>query len=252
VALALSSLPVHSTEDRRYDVVLFDMGFTLVYFEPHQRLIVQKSLRSVGAERSEDKIDRAIQVVWGDYYRDAAKVTFPATEEYDHQSQNRLGQGLLNELGLEGDHDALDVYTKAIEAWFSRPGVMRPYAEVVDVLTSLQKQGFRMGIVSNWSWNLKDRVAQVELDAFFEVIWASAYAGCNKPHPDIFRQALARMGASHERILYVGDSYDHDVVGARNADLDAVLLDRDGSSGVTGCPVISDLWGLFGILDSAG
>jgi FMN phosphatase YigB (HAD superfamily) len=94
-------------------------------------------------------------------------------------------------------------------------------------------------------------VEQVGLDGYFEVVWGSAYAGCNKPHPGIFQQALARMAGPAvppDRVLYVGDSYEHDVKGGRNAGWDVVLLEREGATGHPDCRTISDLGGLFDIL----
>jgi putative hydrolase of the HAD superfamily len=122
---------------------------------------------------------------------------------------------------------------------------------VTEVLDRLRAQGYRLGIVSNWSWNLRNRVVQVGLDRYFEIVWGSAYAGCHKPHPAIFRQALGQMALSPDRALYVGDSYQHDVVGARNAGMDAVLVDRNGAAAVAGrpdCPAIGDLRGLFDLV----
>ena len=224
----------------RYEALLFDMGYTLVYFEPPATTIIRQALRELGVERSAEQIEVATHVVWGAYYQQAETTTFPATEAYDRESQQRLSQNLLSELGLEARALVLD-YMDSLEAWFSRPGVIRPYAEVVEVLTGLLGQGYRLGIVSNWSWNLRQRVVQAGLEGFFEIVWASAYAGCNKPHPEIFAQALAQMGVTPERALYVGDSYEHDIVGARNAGLEAVLLDRKGTAEAPDCPVIGSL-----------
>jgi len=125
---------------------------------------------------------------------------------------------------------------------------MHPYPEVVDVLTTLRGQGYRLGIISNWGWNLRDHVVRVALDGFFELVWASAYAGCNKPHAGIFHQALGQMDLLPEQALYVGDSYWHDVVGARNVGMNAALVDRNGSADDPDCPVIRDLWGVFDLL----
>jgi putative hydrolase of the HAD superfamily len=233
---------------RRYDAILFDMGYTLVYFEPAQGIIVQEILRELGAERSVDEIMAAAQAVWGEYIRDAATATFPATPEHDREVQTILDQGLLDQLGLARDPETRQSYAELVETWYSRPGVIRPYPEVVEVLTALREADYRLGIVSNWEWNLRDRVSLVELDDHFETIWASAYAGCNKPHPGIFEQALVQMGVSADRALHVGDSYEHDVVGARNAGIEAVLLDREGAVGDVDCPVIRDLWGVFDLL----
>jgi HAD superfamily hydrolase (TIGR01549 family) len=244
---ALGTVALELTR-RRYDAILFDMGYTLVHFEPPQEIIVQEALRVLGAERSADEIMEAVKVVWGEYYRDGASATFPATPEYDREVQEHLEQALLGQLGLARDPETRRTFAESVEAWFSRPGVMRPYPEVVEVLATLREDDYRLGIVSNWSWNLRERVSQVELDSFFDTIWASAYAGCNKPHPDILNQALVQMGVSADRALYIGDSYEHDVVGARNAGVEVALLDRDGAAGDADCPVIRDLWGVFDLL----
>jgi putative hydrolase of the HAD superfamily len=247
---ALGAVALEIGLPRRYDAVLFDMGYTLIYFEPLQEVIVQEALREVGAERSAEQIMQAVNVVWGSYYHDAATATFPATPEHDRDAEMALTRGLLSQLGLDVGEQSLRVYRATIESWFSRPGVLRPYPEVGAVLETLQMRGYRLGIVSNWSWNLRENVARVDLDRYFEVIWASAYAGCNKPHPTIFHQALARMDPplTADRVLYVGDSYKHDVLGARAAGIDPVLLDRDGTTADPDCPVIHDLWDVFGIL----
>jgi HAD superfamily hydrolase (TIGR01662 family) len=233
---------------RRYDAVLFDMGHTLVYFDPPETTVFQMALRDAGIERSVEEIGAAVQFVWGEYYRDAATATFAATPDHDHKTQLWLLRGLLNRLGLRVDDEVLESYEDLIDFRFSQPGVMRPFPEVADVLAALQERDYRLGIVSNWSWNLRDRVAQVALDGVFEIVWASAYAGCNKPHPGIFFQALVQMDLSAGRTLYVGDSYAHDIVGARSAGLDVALLDREGKAGEPDCPVIRDLWGLFDLL----
>jgi HAD superfamily hydrolase (TIGR01662 family) len=242
---ALGAVALEIALADRYAALIFDMGYTLVYFEPPQEIIVQEALRAVGAERSVDEIEAAVGIVWGAYYQDASTTTFPATKEYDREAQSNLGTALLAQLGLKGSKSHVRAYLDCLETWFSRPDVMRPYPEVVAVLDALRAQGFRLGIVSNWSWNLRDRVAQVGLDGYFELVWASAYAGCNKPHPGIFHQALAQMKVPPERALYVGDSYWHDVVGARNAGLDVVLVDREGTAEADDYPVIGDLSGVL-------
>jgi FMN phosphatase YigB (HAD superfamily) len=56
------------------------------------------------------------------------------------------------------------------------------------------------------------------------------------------------MDVPAERAFYVGDSYEHDVVGARNAGVDVALLDREGSAGCPDCDVIQNLWGVFQLL----
>jgi HAD superfamily hydrolase (TIGR01662 family) len=233
---------------RRYDAVLLDMGSTLVYSDPPEMVIIHAALQDVGIERSVEETRAAAEGVSGEYYRDAATLTFAATPEHDHGTQLDLMRAFLEHLGISVGDEELAAYEGMVDSRLSRPGALCAFPEVPDVLAALRDEDYRLGIVSNWSWNLRDQVAQVGLDRFFEIAWASAYAGCRKPHPGIFHQAMLQMDLRAGRTLYVGDSYEHDVVGARSAGLDAVLLDRRRSAGERDCPVISDLWGLFDLL----
>ena len=244
---ALGAVALELALARRYEAVLFDLGYTLIHFEPEEEIVIQEVLRAAGVERSTAEIQAAIRAGYSAYYRDMATATFPATEEYDRRVQAALHRAVLAHLNLDGEVES-EAYDVALESRFSRPGVLRPYPEVTEVLDRLIAEGYRLGIVSNWSWNLRRRVVQVGLDGYMELIWGSAYAGCHKPHPGIFRQALEKMALSPGRVLYVGDSYQHDVVGARNAGLDVVLVDRNGAANAPDCPVIGDLRGLFDLL----
>jgi putative hydrolase of the HAD superfamily len=233
---------------RRYDAVLFDLGYTLIYFHPAREIIVQEALRAVGGERSTAEINAAIQQVWSDYYRHAETARFAACEEYDRQAGSELSRNLLQALGVKAGDEALRAYHRALEEGLGRPDALRPYPEAHEVLSTLRAKGYRLGIVSNWSWNLRDRVKSVGLEDYFELVWGSAYAGCHKPHPCIFEQALAQMGLDAARVLHVGDSYRHDVLGARGTGLSAVLVDRSDGAGARDCPVIPDLRGVLSLL----
>ena len=60
----------------------------------------------------------------------------------------------------------------------------------------------------------------------FASVVTSEDARCYKPHPAIFRRALALMGLSPGEVLHVGDSLHSDVGGAANAGIEAVWLCR--------------------------
>ncbi|HNS51785.1 MAG TPA: HAD family hydrolase [Anaerolineae bacterium] len=235
---------------RRYDAVLLDMGYTLVYFQPTTEEIIHRALQAIGVERSPHEIYVAEEAAYADETRDAASATFPATLEYDRESQRAFERNLLTRLRVPAEPATLKAFATELRSWYERPGVMHTYPEVVPILATLRQLGYRLAIVSNWSWNLRQRVVQVGLEHFFEVIWASAYAGCSKPHPAIFHQTLAQMQPAPPpgRALYVGDSYFHDVVGARSAGIAAALLDRDGRADHPDCPVIRDLGGILALL----
>ena len=53
--------------------------------------------------------------------------------------------------------------------------------------------------------------------------------GCYKPHEYVFLAACDRLRATPATTAYVGDNPHFDVVGARNADLISVWLNRRGN-----------------------
>ena len=62
-----------------------------------------------------------------------------------------------------------------------------------------------------------------------------------KPDPEIFTEAVRSTGCSADEIIHIGDSYSSDVLGARGAGIDAVLIDRDGTAGERDCLTVSSL-----------
>lgn len=228
----------------RYDAVFFDMGLTLIDFHPSASEINRQAWQDVGLSASAEDLRAAFDAVWEGYIADAATVTFPATREYDHQDWFRRERAIMHHLGCH-DEAVLMAYARRSDERYSALDAMQPYTETVPVLEALRAAGYRLAIVSNWSWNLRRRVRQVGLEDYFEVIMASAYAGCNKPHPSIFQQTLAQMGLSAERVVHVGDRYEADVAGARAAGVQALWLERTRDAVEADCPIIRDLWGVL-------
>ena len=85
----------------------------------------------------------------------------------------------------------------------------------------------------------------------FEHVVSSESARCYKPNPGIFAPALQALDLPPERVLYVGDSQEDDIVGAKRAGLQVAWLNRDGAARKDGVPepdyVIESLNGLFAI-----
>jgi putative hydrolase of the HAD superfamily len=50
-----------------------------------------------------------------------------------------------------------------------------------------------------------------------------------KPDSHIFNYTLAAVGVSAAEAVHVGDTYEADIVGARNVGIRPILLDRDGT-----------------------
>lgn len=94
-----------------------------------------------------------------------------------------------------------------------------------EALEALRAAGLRLGVVSNSDGKVDAALEAAGLREYFEVVVDSTHAGAEKPDPRIFAAALDQLGIAAGDAVYVGDVYEVDVVGARNAGLRPVLLD---------------------------
>jgi putative hydrolase of the HAD superfamily len=127
---------------------------------------------------------------------------------------------------------------------FKDPKIWRLFPEVIEVLSQLKSGGYKLGIVSNWSSALLHLCAALGLEHYMDVISVSAVIGWEKPSPLIFQKALSSIEVLPEEALYVGDTYQDDILGARNAGMQAILIDRLNVSSYPG-PRIQDLRELY-------
>lgn len=100
------------------------------------------------------------------------------------------------------------------------PGV--PTVGIEDFLDFLKEQGIRTGVISNISYGeeaLRNRIDSVLPKNEFEFIIATSEYMFRKPNKHIFNLALEKAGLQVEDVWYIGDQYECDVVGAKNAGL---------------------------------
>jgi putative hydrolase of the HAD superfamily len=102
-------------------------------------------------------------------------------------------------------------------------------------LASLRDRGLTVGCVSNSDGTVEALLAQVGLRASLDFVVDSAVVGVEKPDPAIFRIALERARVDPAEAMHVGDLFPVDVVGARRAGIEPVLLDPLGRYGGRGC-----------------
>jgi HAD superfamily hydrolase (TIGR01549 family) len=122
------------------------------------------------------------------------------------------------------------------------------YPDVLPTLKSLRKDGHPLAIVSNAPPETMKTIEELGLPALIPAVVVSGVVGVSKPNPEIFRIALRSVGVRAEDAVHVGDLYEADVVGARNAGIEGVLIDRDGMHDGMDCPRVSTLGEIYRFL----
>jgi len=190
--------------------VIFDVDDTLFDRDRAQReilcLMVREHLDIFAG------IDEAAAA---DAFVESDRVTF---EEFKtgnpvETSRFKRSKTFLNMLGLSEDFadKITEMYVNAY------PLINVPVEGAVRVVTELSAN-LSLGIVSNGFPDVQyKKLKTLGIEHFFGCIVLSGELGIKKPDPRIFWEATSLLGVEPEECLYVGDAYEADVLGARNA-----------------------------------
>jgi REG-2-like HAD superfamily hydrolase len=228
--------------------ILYDAGRTLMRPRPEATDIWAFLSGQLGLDLPRDRelpdvgpffYARTGQDGLGAYDSDERARTF-WTEYYVHA---------LMEAGAELPREALLSAGHAVYDWYQQPHQWEPYPEALETLDRAHERGLRQGVVSDWGTDLLRILHEHQVTRHLEFVVASAAVGAAKPHPDIFHFALRRAGLQPREVVYVGDSYISDVLGARTVGIKAYLIDREGKAPPVDCPVVTSLLDVLDLID---
>ena len=83
---------------------------------------------------------------------------------------------------------------------------------------------YRLGIIANQSLGTRERIDKWGIGQYFDVVMASAEAGCAKPDPRIFTAALEKAGCEAADAVMIGDRLDNDIIPAKKLGMKTVWV----------------------------
>lgn len=113
----------------------------------------------------------------------------------------------------------------AFQVFFAERNRVELYEDALEALTRLSSR-FPLVAVSNGNAD----VHRVGLGQHFHAAVGAHSAGVAKPHRRIFELAAAAAGVAPHEVLHVGDDAELDVLGALDAGMQAVWLNRNGQA----------------------
>ena len=202
--------------------VLFDVDDTLVDHSGAQRVAIVDYLASLGLDHDAAAVGRWLAV-----------------------EERHFGRHLTGELTFQGQrrarvremlaaHGGADLDDATADAWFAGyttrfEAAWTTYDDVGAALDMVVSRNLALGIVTNVDADYQRRKLKVVgLGDRFDVVVGLDTLGFGKPDPRVFRHACELIGTQPRDTVFVGDRLDHDAVGARDAGLHAVWLDRSG------------------------
>jgi len=163
---------------------------------------------------------------------------------YQDQRRARMRQTVGPQLSDAEADELFEVYFRVYETRWSL------FPDVLPCLADLS--GHRLAVISNG--NTAEQRAKLERTGIaerFESIHISDECGHAKPAAEIFHRACRMAAVSPRDAMYVGDLYEIDAVGAREAGLHGVWLNRAAlHDREYAPPIISGLGELARVVDA--
>ncbi|HSK09213.1 MAG TPA: HAD family hydrolase [Vicinamibacterales bacterium] len=211
--------------------VFFDVDFTLIYPGP---MFQADGYRDFCARHGIPDLDPAA-------YEEAVVSASAFLDDgddlaYDPAFFLRYIRHVIERMGGLGPN--LDACAAAIYREWAACHHFQLYDDVLPTLRGLHARGLRIGLISNTHRSLVDFANHFELDQLVSASVSSSEHGYNKPHPSIFHTALKLLGVEPDAAVMVGDSYRHDIEGARAVGMEAILLRRSAPPAGPGVAVL--------------
>ncbi len=120
------------------------------------------------------------------------------------------------------------VFSKNYLAIYSKQTfVISNAVEILDYL----KPNYSLGILSNGFPKVQEnKLSRLELHSYFDYKIYSEDVGVAKPYPGMFSEAARIANSKPFETVYIGDSYENDIVGAKNFGWQAIFFNPKKTS----------------------
>jgi putative hydrolase of the HAD superfamily len=198
---------------------VFDCAGTLLRLDPPTEQIFRDAAAELGLDIALAEIARAYEIV---NFARPIKSSELTTREKRDAFYAEFNRSLCVALGIDRSFHRLHPLL------LSRFATRRRWAAFDDAAAALTAVGARVAVhaLANWDRHLDDVLVRAGLRHLIGDAAASEQLGAEKPARACFDAFLDRNALDPTQVVYVGNEYVADVVGAREAGLTPILVDR--------------------------
>lgn len=200
----------------RIRAVFFDLDDTLCSYWEASKAALRETFRTLGPEGvSAEQLYASWAVTFrtfsrelkaSPWYETYLKVAEPSRTEQMRRMLEAVGHqdaGLARTLG--------DCYARL------RNEYLRLFPDAMEVLESLRGR-YQLGLITNGPADVqRSEIEELQIGHFFEHVLIEGELGYGKPQAEVFARAEVVTACNPDQILFVGNSYAHDILPAIRA-----------------------------------
>ncbi|PCI04844.1 MAG: noncanonical pyrimidine nucleotidase, YjjG family [Flavobacteriaceae bacterium] len=113
---------------------------------------------------------------------------------------------------------------------------------VFDILNYLKGKKYRLHMITNGFNEVQyEKLKASKLNPYFNVIITSENVGVKKPNPIIFNEAVKSAETKMTHSIMIGDNWEADIMGAKNAGMEAIFCNFDNKPVAENIKSVSNL-----------
>lgn len=216
--------------------VFFDADGTLFSIHPSVGAIYSESCRRHGIEVSAAEVDSVLPSIWAKHSSENYNID---TEYVTSQEREVIMWKSICKSILEPftPLDNFDVIFRDIYEAFAKKESRKLFEGVELFLSLLKSDGVTTGILSNNDDRLEPLIAEMPISSYIDHVFPASVIGFKKPSRACFGEVEKRINHRPSEVLFVGDDYDVDYRGAKDAGWHAVWFNRQSQDAPHGeCP----------------
>jgi putative hydrolase of the HAD superfamily len=164
-------------------------------------------------------------------FQNSAPCIFPGVPtaeipEREYQWWREINRQTFTAVGAIEQFEDFDLFFQHLYRYFTTSAAWVIYPDVIPALTNWQRSGVQLAVLSNFDSRLYTVLKVLELAPYFSTVTISTEVSAAKPQAEIFIAALDKYRCQPQSAWHIGDSLEDDYLGAGNAGLTAIWLNR--------------------------
>lgn len=217
--------------------VFFDLDHTLWDFDKNSALTFEKifELNSIKAN-----LDTFL------FFYEPINLKYWKLYREEKIEKKALRFGRLNDAFLAMEHQIEeDLIFKLSQDYITHLSTFNHLFENTFEVLDYLNQNYNLHIITNGFEEVQHKkLTRSKIIHYFNTITNSEMVGVKKPNPKIFNYALKQANAEITKSIMIGDSYEADILGAKNIGMEVIFFDVNNTNIDTSVKQINNLMSL--------